>query len=175
MTAQQIITALQKIEATYLSMRAFFYQKIIQTIYTNTQLATYPIDYALLLPSSKFIINLNGAQVNAQMQAYIDLCNVLVLSLNTTLSTQTNLFYERIQNTLNTSISQMNGFSISLLEAKYANIFKYSVPYNMAFSNVLYLNGIDLSEYAIQASLNYDLQDFNNLRTGQIINLSKNL
>lgn len=175
MTTQEIISALQTIDTTYQSMRAFFYQKIIQKTYTNNQLATYAIDYTLLLPSSKFITNLNSAQVNAQMQQYIDLCDALILAITTTVATQSNLFYERIQNVLNDSVSQMNGFSINLLNAKYITVFRYKIPYNMSLAEALFLNNISLDEYALQASLNYNVQDFNNLLQNTEISLSKSL
>lgn len=173
MNTQDIIASLQNIQDTYASVRAFFYQKIIQQTYTNNTLAVYSVNYTLLLPSSKFVTNLNETQVNAQMQSYIDLCNELIVQLKTSVETQTNLFYEQIQNILDNSISSLNGFAANLLQAKYLTIFKYKIPYNMAFSEALFLNNIDLSEYSLQVSLNYDIIDFNNLLAGQEINLSK--
>jgi ribonuclease PH len=169
----QISNQLTVILSTYESITAFFYQKILQTTYTNNQLAVYNVDYTLLLPSSEFIVNLNAAQVNAQMQAYIDLCNVLVLEITTNINTQTTLFYEQIQNTLNTSIAQLNGFSIALLDAQYKSLFQYKLPYSMGMIEALWLNNIDLSTYPLQARLNYNVQDFNNLLQNTIIVLSR--
>lgn len=175
MTNLEIINALTIIESTYKTMRAFFYQKVIQNTYVNNQLKVYLIDYSLLLPGSQFINDLNTAQVNAQIQYYINLCNTLVLGITTTINLQQDLFYERIQVTLNDSISQINGFGIALIKAKYLTIFNYIVEYDMSFSEALYNNNISLDQYALNASLNYNIQDFNNLRQNQIIKLNKSL
>ncbi len=172
MNNNQIVNSLNIIIATYQSICAFFYQKIIQTDFTNNKLSVYPINYTLLLPSSQFIINLNNAQVNAQMQTYINLCNVLITSLTLSVNTQTNLFYEQIQNILNISISQLNGFAINLLDAQYNSLFTYKVPYDMSLLEALYLNNINYNTYTLQATLNYNLQDFNNLSQNIIITLS---
>lgn len=168
-----IINSLTTILNTYKSIVAFFYQKIAQTKYTNVDLKKFNIDYALLLPSSQFIIFLNENQVNAQMQAYIDLCNTLITYITTNLATQNVLFFEQIQNQLNNSITQLNGFALSLLDAQYENLYSYTVPYDMSMSNVLYLNDINLNTYNLQASLNYTLTDFNNIHQNTVLTLSK--
>jgi len=62
MNNNQIVNSLNIIIATYQSICAFFYQKIIQTDFTNNKLSVYPINYTLLLPSSQFIINLNNVK-----------------------------------------------------------------------------------------------------------------
>lgn len=172
-TNNQISNQLKIILSTYQSIVAFFYQRILQTQYTNNQLSVFVIDYTLLLPSSKYIISLNEAQVNAQVQAYIDLCKILTTSITTNVNTQTTLFYEQIQNTLDISIANLNGFSTSLLNAQYATLFQYKIPYNMGMSEALWLNGINLNTYGLQASLNYNIADFNNLLQNTTIILSK--
>jgi hypothetical protein len=169
----EIIILLQNIQATYQSIIAYFYDRILQTAYTNNTLATYPVNYTLLLPSSKYIINLNPAQCNAQVQAYIALCDELIVFIDTTVGTQTNLFYEQIQNVLNSSIAQLNGFTNSLLQAQYNQLFSYLIPYNMSLTTAMYENTLSFSTYALQASLNYNLQDFANLRQGSTITLSR--
>lgn len=168
-----IIDTLRLILAMYQTMRAYFYQQIPQSQFTNNQLATYKINYTLLLPASKFQNNLNAAQVNAQLQEYINLCNVLIQFITSNVDLQTNLVYEQIQNELNSSIAQINGFSATLLQAKYAALFTYNVPYDMGFTTVLFLNQIDLLTYPLQASLNYNLQDFNNLLANTKIILTR--
>ena len=70
-----IINALTIILDTYQSILAFFYQKILQNSFINNDLTTYDINYNLLLPSSQYLTFLTTGQVNAQMQAYINLCN----------------------------------------------------------------------------------------------------
>src|ERR1700761_7392764 len=136
----EIINSLSIITATYQSIISFFYQKIIQKAFTNNQLAVYKINYSLLLPGSQFITTINEAQVNAQMQAYVNLCEALTILITTTVNTQTNLFYEQIQNILQNSIAQLNGFSVSLLNAQYLSLFKYEIPYNMGMTEALFLN-----------------------------------
>jgi hypothetical protein len=168
-----IIDSLTIILNTYLSMRAYFYQRINQTVYTNQALGKYVIDYTLLLPSSEFIFNLNESQVNAQIQEYIDICNVLVDYLTTNVTTQTNLFFENIQNQLNYSITQINGFSVALLRAEYANLFTYTVPYDMSLSVAMYLNNINFNTYNFQVQLNATLGDLNNIRQNVKMVLSK--
>lgn len=167
-----ISTTLSNILATFQSISAFFYQRIDQSVYTNNSLATYVVNYSLLLPSSKFILILNENQVNAQIQAYINLCNVLNQYLTSDLTVQLNLQFERIQNQLNSSIAQLNGFSISLLKAQYQNLLKYTVPYNMSLSQAIYLNNIPLTSYPQQVTLNGGVADFNNLQQNTIITLS---
>ncbi len=169
----QLSKEITTILSTYQSIAAFFYQKILQTRYTNNTLAVYKVDYTLLLPSSEFIVNLNAAQVNAQVQAYINECNVVSLQITTNINTQTTLFYEQIQNTLNTSITQLNGFSLALLDAQYDTLLQYKIPYTMGMIEALWLNNIDFSTYSLQASLNYNVQDFNNLLQDSTIILSK--
>ena len=166
-----IIDALTVIQNTYNSILAYFYQRIAQTQFTNNNLATYAIDYTLLLPSSEFIFNLNSSQVSAQMQAYINLCNLLVTYITTNTNTQTTLFYEQIQNTLNTTITALNTFSISLLEAEYASILTYTVPYNMSMTNALFLNNISLDNWQKQVKLNPAIIDFNNILQNTQLNL----
>jgi hypothetical protein len=168
-----IISSLQTILATYNSMTAYFYQKIPQTKYTNNSLANFQINYTLLLPASQFQKEINLNQVNAQMQAYITLCNALIIYITTNVEFQTNLFYEQIQNQLNTSITQINGFAISLLEAATINIFNFTVPNDMGLTNAMQLNGLDMNTYPLQASLNYNLADFNNIIRDTTIILSK--
>lgn len=169
-----IINTLTVILNTYVSIVTFFYQRIPQTQYTNTALSNATpqylnglqvsgIDYNLLLPSSQYILRLNQNQVNAQMQSYIDACNALIDYINTNVNTQTILFYQQIQNQLNDSITQLNGFAVSLLDAQYSTLFVYTVPYPMAMSTALYLNNISLDTYNLQAQLNAELADFNNL------------
>ena len=168
-----IVNQLTLILNTYQSIVAFFYQRIAQTSFTNNNLATYTIDYSLLLPSSQYITILNAAQCNAQMQAYIDLCNLLTEYITNNVNTQTNLYFEQIQNTLDSSISQLNGFTEQLLNAQYFQLFTYKIPYNMSLLTAIYNNSIDLDTYALQASLNYGVQDFNNLQQGQNIILNR--
>lgn len=168
-----IVTALTGILNTYQSIVAYFYQRIIQVQYTNNVLATYVINYNLLLPSSEFVFNLNENQVNAQIQTYINECNALIAYINLNPTTQTTLLYEQIQNILNDSITQLNGFSISLLQAKYNSIFSYTIPYNMSMTNALFLNNISLDTSALQISLNYGIQDFNNILQNSVITLSR--
>jgi len=173
MTKNEIISKLDLILSTYKSIVAFFYKKIFQKLFTNSQLNVYNIDYTLLLPSSKYILYLNAAQVTAQMQAYINLCNLFTAELNVSVNTQTSLFFEQIQNILNNSIAQLNGFSTSLLDAQYNTLFTYTLPYSMGLTEVLHKNNIDLDTYPIQASLNYDLKDLNNILQGNTITLSR--
>jgi hypothetical protein len=168
-----IIDSLTNILNTYKSITAFFYKKIAQNKYTNVDLSKFNIDYNLLLPASEFIIFLNENQVNAQMQSYIDMCNILIDYIVKNVQTQNIIFYESIQNQLENSITQLNNFALSLLEARYESIYSYTVEYDMSFSQALYLNEINLDEYDQQATLNYDLKDFNNLIEGMIITLSR--
>ncbi len=166
-----IINALTIINNTYQSMMAFFYQHIIQTQFTNNTLATYNIDYTLLLPSSKYLVNLNQNQVNTQIQAYIDLCNILITYITTNTNTESYYVYEQIQNILNVSIAQINGFSISLLEAEYSSVRVYTVPYTMSMTNVLFLNNINLDTYLTQVTLNTGVTDFNNIYQNTKLNI----
>lgn len=168
-----IVDSLNNILLTYQSIVAFFYQRIIQTQYTNNSLAVYVIDYNLLLPSSQYIFDLNENQVNAQVQEYINICNVLIIYINTNVNTQVNLFYEQIKNTLDNSITQLNGFSLTLLKAQYKSIFVYNVPYSMSLSNVLFLNNINVNTYPVQARLNAELSDFNNILQNTPVTLSR--
>jgi len=168
-----IITSLITINNTYQSIVAFFYQNISQTQYVNNDLATYTIDYTLLLPASQYANNLNVNQVNAQVQEYINLCNTLITYITTNLSTQTIMIYEQIQNTLNNSIVQLNGFSSGLLEAEYQNLFTYVVPYSMSLSNALFLNNISLDTYYTQIQLNNTIDDFNNIIQNTTLSLSR--
>ncbi len=166
-----IINSLSNIQNTYQSIIAYFYQHIIQNKFTNNTLATYTINYTLLLPSSEYLYNLNDTQVNSQIQAYIDLCNVLIKYINTTDSTQTVLLYEQIQNVLNNSISQLNEFAISLLKAEYSTLFTYTVPYKMSMTNVLFINNINLDTYNQQIPLNPLIMDFNSIQQNTLLNL----
>lgn len=168
-----IYNSLQNIQAVYESITAFFYQSINQTQYTNNTLNTYEIDYSLLLPSSQFVSNLNENQVNAQLQSYIDLCDELIYYITTTVSTQTNLFLEGIQNTLNLSVSNLNGFALSLLKAQYDIIFTYTPPSDMGMTSVLYINQISLDSYEQQVQLNLGIPDFNNIKQGTPLTLSR--
>lgn len=155
-------------------MIAFFYQHIIQTKFVNNNLATYSIDYTLLIPSSQFLTNLNAAQVNTQIQSYIDLCTVLITYITTTDTTEVYYTYKQIQNILNNSISQINGFATSLLEAQYNAILIYTVPYNMSMTNVLFLNNISLDTYTTQIALNTSITDFNNIYQNTRLNILRN-
>lgn len=168
-----ILEGLQNIKLTYQSMFAFFYQKINQTVFTNNGLKVYTIDYSLLLPSSQLLTNLNTNQVSAQMQAYVQKCEELTTLITTTLNVQNNIFYERIKNTLDNSITQISNFATSLLNAKYNNLFNYTTPYVMGFSTALYLNKIDLSTYDVQATLNYNLLDFNAIPQNTVLTFFK--
>lgn len=168
-----ILNYMKNINATYQSIIAFFYQKIDQNQYSNSKLATYAIDYSLLLPSSEFIVHLNPSQVGAQTQTFINLCNILIKYITTNVNFQTKLPYERIQNVLANSISQLDGFANTLLSAAYQNLFNYTVPYNMGFLNILYLNNIDINTFPKQASLNYEINDYNNIKQNDIILLSR--
>lgn len=168
-----IATALQIIANTYSSMLAFLYQHITQTQFTNNTLATYTIDYTLLLPSSQYLTNLNTSQVNAQVQSYIDLCTALITYIVTTDITQSNIFYEQIQNTLNNSITQLNSFATSLLEAEYASVIFYQVPYGMSLTTAMFLNTINQDSWQKQVSLNPTTLDFNNLIQGTTLQLLK--
>lgn len=168
-----IINSLTTILNTYKSIIAFFYKKILQTKYTNVDLTKFTINYTLLLPSSEFIIFLNENQVNAQVQAYIDLCTALVTFITTSINTQNVLFYEQIQNKLDDSITQLNGFALSLLDAQYDSLYTYTVPYDMSMSNAMYLNDLDLDTYNLQASLNYIQADFNNIKQNTKLTFSK--
>jgi hypothetical protein len=173
MNTTAIINSLTIILNTYLSMRAYFYQRINQTVYTNQELNKYVIDYTLLLPASEFIFNLNESQVNAQIQEYIDLCSAFEADLMANVETQTNLFFENIQNQLNYSITQINGFAISLLKAEYANLFVYTTPYDMSLTVAMYLNNLDFTTYNKQVQLNAILSDFNNIRQNTRLIFSK--
>jgi hypothetical protein len=167
-----VINSLTLILSTYQSIVAYFYQRIPQNKYTNNILATYAINYELLLPSSEYIFRLNQNQVNAQIQSYIDLCNALMDYINTNVNTQTILFYQQIQNQLNDSITQLNGFAVSLLDAEYQSLRVYTVPYDMSLSTALYINNINLDTYDLQTKLNAELADFNNLKTNTKLILS---
>lgn len=164
-----IINMLVNIQNTYQSMYAFFYKKINQSSYTNNGLSTYAIDYELLLPSSELLESLNTNQVSAQMRAYVQLCEELVARIDTTIRIQQNIFYEQIKNVLDNSITQMSGFAESLLNAKYANQFSYTVPADMGFIQAMHLNGLDLSTYSQQIELNYTIVDFNNILKGTVL------
>lgn len=168
-----IRSSLTTINNTLESITAFFYQSILQTEYTNNYLANYIIDYSLLLPSSQFVTNLTAAQVSAQIQEYINLCDALIVVIRSNLPTSINLFYERIQNTLDISIAQLNGFATTLLNLYYSQLFNYTIPYNMGLSTALYLNNLNMNTYIKQAALNYNLPDFNNLLQNTIITLSR--
>lgn len=168
-----ISNSLKKIRATYNSITAFFYQRIDQNKYSNTQLQTYKVDYSLLLPSSKYIDIINENQVNAQVQAYIDLCAELTYYITNTVSTQTNLYLENIQNILDSSISNLNGFALSLLKAQYDTLFVFVPSIDMSMTSVLYTNQISLDTYAKQVRLNLAIPDFNNIRQGTPLTLSK--
>lgn len=168
-----IINSLNLIINMYQSMRAFFYQKIPQDKFVNNSLSTYQINYRLLLPASKFQNNLNIAQVNAQIQEYINLCGILIEYINTNVDLQTNLLFEQIQNQLDSSIATINTFAANLLQAKYNQVFIYETEYDMGFTTALYLNNINLSTYAQQASLNYNIADFNNILKGTKLTLTR--
>jgi len=168
-----IINALTIILDTYQSILAFFYQKILQNSFINNDLTTYDINYNLLLPSSQYLTFLTTGQVNAQMQAYINLCNDLIKYITNLPIIQTNLFYEQIQNTLNISISQLNGFALSLLESQFNNILIYYVPFNMSMTNVLFLNNINLNTWQQQVKLNAGIRDFNNILQNTQLNLTR--
>lgn len=168
-----IINSLTTILDTYRSMVAFFYKKVLQTKYTNVDLAKYSINYNLLLPSSQFIIFLNENQVNAQIQAYINLCKTLITYITTNISTQNVLFFEQIQGQLNDSITQLNGVALSLLKAQYDSVFSYTVPNDMSMSNAIYLNNLNMDSYSKQAALNYDLNDLNDIKQGTILTFSR--
>ena len=86
---------------------------------------------------------------------------------------QTNLFYEQIQNTLNISISQLNGFALSLLESQFNNILIYYVPFNMSMTNVLFLININLNTWQQQVKLNAGIRDFNNILQNTQLNLTR--
>lgn len=158
-----VINALTNILNIYQSMRAYFYQHITQNQFTNNDLATYVINYELLLPSSQYIYNLTYSQVTTQIQSYIETCNLLITYITSNTNIQINLTYEQIQNILNISIANLNGFAISLLEAGYQSLIIYTVPYSMSMTNVLFLNNINLDTYPQQIRLNYSLSDFNNI------------
>lgn len=174
MSVNYVVNQLEYITRMYESIRAFYYQKIKQNKFTFNNLATYDIDYNLLLPSSKYITFLNESQVNAQMQVYINLCNLLVEFINTNIITRSNLIYQNVQISLNSSIAQLNGFALILLKAQYSNIFVYTIPYNMSITSALYQNQISIDTYLLQFSLNRNIRDFNNLQQGEKITLSKN-
>lgn len=145
----------------------------MQNIYKNSSLATYPVNYNLLLPGSFLNKNLSVGEVGAQTQAYIDLCNALILVITTQQGYQTNLLYEQIQNQLYNSITQLNGFAENLLNAKYDYLIKYKVPYDMGLSEAIYLNKLPMSSYFVQIQLNYNLPDFNNIKQYTEITLTK--
>lgn len=168
-----IIDSLNLILNMYQSMRAYFYQKITQAQFTNNTLSTYQINYKLLLPASKLQTDLNEAQVNAQLQEYINLCGILEKYINDNVELQTNLLFEQIQNQLDQSIATINTFAASLLQAKYNNIFTYSVPYDMGLTTALFLNNISLGSYAQQAALNYNIADFSNILKGTQLTLTR--
>lgn len=168
-----VATQLTSISNTYQTILAFFYQTIEQTKYVNNALATYTVDYDLLLPSSVFISILTTNQVNSQIQAYVDQCDTLIEYITTTVGTQTNLFIEGIESTLQSSISNLSGFALNLLKAQYETIYIYSPVVDMSMSNILYLNNIDLDDYENQVRLNITTPDFNNIRAGTPITLSR--
>lgn len=167
------INALTNISNMYQSMLAFFYQSINQSQYNNNTLATYTIDYTLLLSSSKYLTNLTIAQVNTQIQAYIDECNILITYVTTNQDTQNFYIYESIQNQLNDSIVQLSGFAQNLLKAQYEQILVYTVPYTMSLSNVLYLNNISIDNANLQIKLNPLISDFNNILANTQLNLTR--
>jgi len=169
----QIVSLLQNILNTYQSMEAFFYQKIMQTQYTNNSLSTYQINYLLLLPSSQFITLLNEAQVNAQLQYYVNLCDQCVVYITTTLGLQSNLIYEKIQGQLDYSIAQISGFASSLLTAQYNQLFTYTIPYTMSMTTAMYQNNLNLDNWLTQIRLNPTITDFHSLRPGTQITFSR--
>lgn len=168
-----VTTSLKNILATYQSIVAFLYQKVNQKQFTNTQLSVYTVDYSLLLPSSQFITNINAAQVNAQVQQYINLCDALVTYITNNVNLQLNFYYEQIQNTLNSSITQLDGFAKGLLNAQYASLLNYKVEYDMSLTMAMYINNISLDSYGTQCSLNYGISDFNNLLQNSTVTLTR--
>lgn len=172
MNFQNLIEKLQNILNTYLSIRAYFYQAIPQTIYSNSTLSTYPINYNLLLPASQFNKNLSPGEVGAQIQSYINLCNEFKALINSSSESQTSLFWSTVQNQLEDSITQLNGFAENLLNAEYEKLTKYTIPYDMGLTEAIYLNSLSMDSYAMQASLNYGLSDFNNLMKGTVVVLA---
>ena len=169
---QTIIKQLAIILNTFLSARAYFYQSIEQSIFKNSELASYQVNYALLLPGSSLNKNVETGEVGAQVQAYIDLCQVLSIYITTTPQLQKNLFYEQIQNQLNDSITQLSGFAKSLLNAQFERMIKYKVPYTMGLTEVIFNNNLPLSSYNTQVKLNYNIQDFNNILQNTEITLT---
>jgi len=165
--------ALNDILQTYQNIVAFFYQTIDQDKYTNNALATFVVDFDFLLPGSQFIVILNENQINAQIQSYVNQCNVLIAFITTNVNTQINLFFESIQNTLTLSISNLNGFALSLLQAQYVSLILYTTPTTTSMSNIMFINKIDLSTWPVQIRLNRMLPDFNNIKQGTLVTLSK--
>lgn len=169
---QYVINSLTNIQNTYQSITAFFYQKILQTDFVNTDLANYTIDYTLLLPSSEYLEYINDGQVSAQMQSYVDLCDTLVSYINNNINLQNNILYEQIQNILDNSISQLDQFSLNLLKAQYNSLRKYPTPYNMTMSYAMYLNKISLDTWSSQISLNQTINNYNNIPAGTTLTFS---
>lgn len=162
----QLILILTTIEATYNAMMAFFYQRIIQSNYTNAVLSKVIINWALLIPASQNINDLNSNQVSAQIQAYIDLCSNCVSYIETTLNLQTNPQIEQIQSTLAQSITAINNFALQLLNAQNQSIIYYTTDNVMGLSIAMAINGIDLSTYLQQAQLNSAIPDLASIPAG---------
>lgn len=168
-----IRNSLNVILQTYQNIVAFFYQTIDQNKYNNNTLATFHVDFDFLLPGSQFIVILNENQVNAQIQAYVNLCNVLIAFITTNVNTQINLYFESIQNTLTLSISNLNGFALSLLKAQYDTLIIYTTPNTTSMSNIMFINKLDLATWPVQIRLNKTLPDFNNIKQGTLVTLSR--
>ena len=164
---------LTTIQNTYISMQAFFYQRILQNSYNNTELSNTVIDWALLLPSSRTIISLNSSQVSSQIQAYVNLCQECISYVNSTLQTQTNLQIEQIQGTLLTSVTAINNFALQLLNAQKAQLIYYTTPVDMSLSIAMGMNGINFDTYLQQVRLNSVLSDMAYIPQGKKLTLSK--
>ena len=170
---QILIEKLQIALNTYQSMTAYFYQKIIQSKYKNTQLAQYSVDYSLLLPSSQYLATINSAIASAQIQEYINMCQVIMTYIDSESATASSLFSQQIISQLKNSITQINGFTNSLLASQSDTLFSYAVPHDMSMSEVIFRNNLDIDSYSTQALLNQTVVDFNNLQQNTILILSK--
>lgn len=144
------------------SQTAFFYQKIPQTVFNNNDLKNFNINYTLLLPSSKYINNLNNNQINSQMEDFIKNCNDLTNYINTNIQTYNKLLFQQIINNINLIISQLNNFATSLLNSN-NNIINYTTTYNMSMTEAMYNNNINLDDWQIQIKYNSHILDYNNI------------
>lgn len=161
-TGNNVTNKLNNIVNKTQSQTAFFYKKISQTIYTNNKLDNYNIDYSLLLPSSKYINNLNANQLNSQMEDFIKNCNDLTNYINNNIQIYNKIIFQQIINNLNLLISQLNNFATSLLNAN-NNIINYTTTYNMSMSEAMYNNNINLDTWQIQINYNPQILDYNNI------------